>query len=309
MRVGVIGAGGTGGYYGGVLARAGHEVAFLARGAHLEAIRTHGLAVKSRLAGDFTVRPRATADPGEIGPVDLVLFCVKAYDTDAAAERMRQLVGPETAILSVQNGIDNEDRIVRVVGPSHVLGGVAHVSSVIEAPGVIAQTAGAGRIIFGELDGPPSPRTQQLLEVFQGAGITAEVRPDMRVALWEKFIMICGVSGVTSLTRLPIGPILADPETRALFRGTMAEVEAVARAEGIAVPAGHADRTIAFMQGVEPHMRGSMYYDLAAGRRMELETLNGTVVRLGRARGVPTPLNFAIYAALKPYAGGAPSLP
>jgi len=309
MRVAVIGAGGTGGYYGGVLARAGHDVAFLARGAHLEAIRTHGLAVKSRLAGDFTVRPRATADPGEIGVVDLVLFCVKAYDTAAAAERLRPLVGPDTVILSVQNGIDNEDRIARVVGPSHVLGAVAQVSSVIEAPGVITQTAGPGKIILGELDGPPSERTQRLLEAFQAAGIAAEVRPDMRVALWEKFIMICGVSGVTSLTRLPMGPILSDPETSALLRGTMIEVEAVARAEEIAVSAGHAERVLAFMRGVEPHMRGSMYYDLAAGRRMELETLNGTVVRLGRARTVPTPLNFAIYAALKPYAAGPPPSP
>ncbi len=309
MRVAVIGAGGTGGYYGGVLARAGHEVAFVARGAHLEAIRHGGLAVRSRLSGDFTVHPRATADTREIGPVDLVLFCVKAYDTDAAAERLRPLVGPETVILSVQNGIDNEDRIARSVGPAHVLGAVAQVSSVIEAPGVIAQTAGPGKIIFGELDGPPSPRTERLLDAFRRAGIAAEVRPDMRVALWEKFIFICGLSGVTSLTRLPIGPILADPETGALLRGTMAEVEAVAHAEGVAVPAGHADRAFAFMKSQEPWYRGSMYYDLAAGRRMELETLNGTVVRLGRARGVPTPLNFAIYAALRPYAGGPPAVP
>jgi len=309
MRVAVIGAGGTGGYFGGVLARAGEEVVFVARGAHLDAIRSRGLMVKSRLAGEFTVPARAVDDLTEIGPVDLILFCVKAYDTAEAAERLRPLVGLDTMILSVQNGIDNEDRIARIVGKTHVLGAAAQVSSVIESPGVIAQTAGPGKIIFGELDGPPSPRTEELLGTFQRAGIAAEVRADIRVALWEKFILICAVSGITALTRLPIGTILADPETSALLRGTMAEVEAVAHAEEVAVSRGYADQAHGFMAHVEPWMRGSLYYDLTAGRRLELETLNGTVVRLGRRHGVPTPLNFAIYAALKPYADGPPVTP
>ncbi len=309
MRVAVIGTGGTGGYFGGVLARAGEEVVFVARGAHLDAIRSRGLTVKSRLAGEFTVPARTADDLREIGPVDLILFCVKAYDTAEAAERLRPLVGPNTLILSVQNGIDNEERIVRIVGKTHVLGATAQVSSVIESPGVIAQTAGPGKIIFGELDGPPSPRTEQLLGTFRRAGIAAEVRADVRVALWEKFILICGVSGITALTRLPIGTILADPETSALLRGTMAEVEAVAHAEEVAVSRGYADQAHGFMAHVEPWMRGSLYYDLTAGRRLELETLNGTVVRLGRRHGVPTPLNFAIYAALKPYADGPPATP
>lgn len=309
MRVAVFGAGGTGGYFGGLLARAGHDVAFVARGAHLEALRRSGLTVKSRLAGDFTVRARVTDDPDRIGPVDLVLFCVKAYDTVGAAGRLRTLVGPETVILSVQNGIDNEARIAEAVGPAHVLAAVAQVSSVIEAPGVIAQTAGPGKIIFGELDGGPTARVERLRDALQQAGIAAQVRADMRVALWEKFIFICGVSGVTALTRLPLGPILGDPETRALLRGTLAEAEEVAHAEGVAVPEGYAERALAFIASLEPWMRGSLYYDLVAGRRLELETLNGTVVRLGRAREVPTPMNVAIYAALRPYAEGPPAAP
>ncbi len=179
MRMVVMGTGGTGGYFGGLLARAGEEVTFVARGAHLEAIRAQGLTVKSRLAGDFTLRVKATDNPAEVGPVDLILFCVKAYDTDAAAEQIRSLVGPDTVILSVQNGIDNEEWIARIVGDKHVIGAVAQISSVIEAPGVIAQTAGPGKILFGELAGDASPRTERLLGIFRRAGIAAEFRPDI----------------------------------------------------------------------------------------------------------------------------------
>src|SRR5579875_2514971 len=291
MRVAVIGAGGTGGFFGGLLARGGEEVVFIARGAHLEAIRRHGLAVKSRLAGEFTVRAQATDNPAEVGPVDLVLVCVKTYSLDEAVAMLPPLAGPGTAILSVQNGIDNEDRIARAVGPGHVLGAVAHVSSLIESPGVVAQVAGLGKLLFGELDGSRSARVGRLRDVFVRSGIAAEVRDDIRTALWEKFVMICGVSGVTALTRLPIGPILATPETARVLRGTMEEVEAMDLAGSF-----------------EPEMRGSMAHDLAAGRRLELEALNGTVVRLGQARGIPTPFNFVIYAALKPFVAGTPAL-
>ncbi len=307
MRVAVIGAGGTGGYFGGLLARAGEEVVFVARGPHLEAIQSHGLIVKSRLAGNFTVSARAVEDPRGMGPVDLVLFCVKTYSTADAVQKIRSLVGPETMILSIQNGIDSADQIARIVGRKPLLGGVAQVSSVIEAPGVVAQIAGAGKIVFGELDGGSSAGAQRLQDTFRRAGITAEVHPNVRVALWEKFILICGLSGVTALTRLPIGSILASPETRDFLRGTMAEAEVVTRAEGVSVAAGYVDQTLAFMGRLEPWMKGSLYHDLNAGRRLELEALNGTVVRLGRARKIPTPLNFAIYAALLPYADGAPA--
>jgi 2-dehydropantoate 2-reductase len=306
MRVTVMGSGGTGGYFGGLLARAGEEVTFVARGAHLAAIRAKGLRVRSRLVGDFTVPARATDDPADSGPADLVLFCVKAYDTESAAERLRPAVGPDTVVLPVQNGIDSAERIGRVVGPAHVIAGLAGVSSVVEAPGVIEHRAGPDVIQLGELDGQPSARTQRIADTLRQAGVKTHVRPDMRVALWEKFVLICGLSGLTALTRLPLGAVLACPETRTLFRQAMEETEAVGRAEGAAVPDGHAERMVQFFEGWDPGIRGSLYYDLAAGRRLEIETLNGTVVRLGRLRGIPTPANFAVYASLKPYAEGAP---
>jgi len=307
MRIAVMGTGGTGGYFGGLLARAGEAVAFIARGAHLEAIRKNGLAIKSVLAGDFSIQATATDNPSDIGPVDFVLFCVKAYDNAAAAEQIRPLIGPETVVLSVQNGIDNEDQIGKVVGPEHVLGCVSYVSSTIKSPGVIAQTGGPGTLVFGEMQGGPSARTEALQNTLQNSKITAELHSDIQVALWQKFIGICGVNGITALTRLPMGEIVACRETHNLMRGTMEEVEAVARASGANLPEGCVDQSMDFFSGVEPSVRGSMYYDLAAGRRLELEVLNGTVVRLGSKHGIPTPINFAIYAALKPYLNGEPS--
>ena len=307
MRIAVMGTGGTGGYFGGLLARAGEEVAFIARGAHLEAIRKKGLAIKSVLAGDFTVSATATDNPGDIGPVDFVLFCVKAYDNAVAAEQIRPLIGPETVVLSVQNGIDNEQQIGEVIGPNHIVGCVSYVSSTIESPGVVAQTGGPGTIVFGEMHGGTSDRTEALQSTLQNSDITAELHPDIQAALWQKFIGICGVNGVTALTRLPMGEIVACRETHNLMRETMQEVEAVARASGVNLPEGCVDQSMDFFSNVEPSVRGSMYYDLAAGRRLELDVLNGTVVRLGNKHGIPTPINFAIYAALKPFLNGTPS--
>jgi 2-dehydropantoate 2-reductase len=307
MHVTVMGSGGTGGYFGGLLARSGEDVTFIARGAHLAAIRKSGLSVRSRMVGDFTVAARATDDPAEAGPADLVLFCVKAYDTESAAERLRPAVGPDTVILPVQNGIDSAERIGRILGPRHLIGGLAGVSSVVAAPGVIEHRAGPDVIQLGELDGPPSPRAERIVEALLRAGIKAQIRPDMRVALWEKFVLICGLSGLTALTRLPLGGVLACPETRMLFGQVMEETQAVGQATGVPVPSDHAARMMKFFEASDRAIRGSLYYDLAAGRRLEIETLNGTVVRLGRERGVATPANFAVYAALKPYADGAPA--
>ena len=309
MRMAVIGAGGTGGYFGGLLARAGEDVTFIARGAHLEALRTRGLTLESMLAGTFTVPVQATDDPSEVGPVDLILFCVKTYDTDAAAESIRPLIRPDTMLLSLQNGIGNEERIARVAGHTSAIGAVAYVSSAIKAPGVVAQTSGPGKIIFGELSGGESARTERLRDVLQRAGITAEVHPDIRVVLWQKFLFISAFSGVTTVTRLPIGTILADSVTHALFRGTVEEAEAVARASGIDLPADCVEQALATAAAAEPWARGSLYHDLAGGRRLELEGLNGEVVRRGREHGIETPLNFAIYAALRPYVDGPPVLP
>src|SRR5215211_213898 len=229
MRIAIMGSGGTGGYFGGLLARAGEEVTFIARGAHLEALRLRGLTVKSRLAREFTLPVRATDTPDEVGPVDLVLFCVKTYDTDTAAESIHPLIGEDTMLLSLQNGIDNAERIAQTIGHESGLGAVAYVVSAIEAPGVVAQTAGPGKIVLGELAGGTSARTERLHGVLQRAEIAAEVHPDVRIAIWQKFLFICAFSGVTAVTRVAIGPIMADPATHTLFRGTLEESEAVAR--------------------------------------------------------------------------------
>jgi 2-dehydropantoate 2-reductase len=309
MRIAVVGAGGTGGYFGGLLARAGDDVTFIARGAHLEALRARGLTLESSLAGTFTVPVQATDDPRGVGPVDLILFCVKTYDTDAAAASVRPLIQPETTLLSLQNGVDNEERIARLSGHPSGLGAVAYVVSAIKAPGLVAQTAGPGKIVLGELGGGESARTERLRDALQRAGIAAEVHPDIRAVLWQKFLFICAFSGVTALTRLPIGTVLADPATRALFRGTSEEVEAIARAIGIGLPDDCVEQALATASAVEPWGRGSLYGDLAGGRRLELEGLNGEVVRRGGELGIETPLNFAIYAALRPYVDGTPEPP
>ncbi|HET7263149.1 MAG TPA: 2-dehydropantoate 2-reductase [bacterium] len=309
MRVAVLGTGGTGGYFGGLLARAGHEVIFVARGPHLDAIRANGLTVNSRLAGNFTVRAAATDDIRSIGPVDLVLVCVKTYSMDAVLPALRSLVGPQTVIMSMQNGIDNEDRIAAAAGPEHVLGLAAQVSAFIQEPGVVVQAGGPGRLIFGEMAGGESARSASLAKAFQAAGIAIEARSDVKVALWEKFIFICSASGVTALTRLPAGPIFADRETTGLLRATLDEGVAVAKAEGIHVAARFTEQTLGFMAKLEPWMRGSMALDLLEGRRLELETLNGTMVRLGRAREVPVPVTWTIYAALRPFENGPPAIP
>ncbi len=309
MRIAVMGTGGTGGFYGGLLARAGDDVTFVARGAHLDAIRARGLTVKSRLAGDFTMPAKATADPSEIGQVDLVLFCVKTYDTETAAALIQPVVGPGTVVLSVQNGIDNDERIARAVGRGAAISAAAQVNAHVEAPGVIAQTAGRGSLIFGANAGNLGARNEQLYQHCRDAGITAELQPDINAVLWSKFVFICGFSGVTALTRLTIGPILACQETTQMFQGTMAEVVAVAASRGVALAGGVPDQALTMAARLEPWALGSMAHDLALGRRLELESLNGTVVRLGQAKGVPTPLNFAIYAALKPFVDGPPAPP
>jgi 2-dehydropantoate 2-reductase len=236
MRIAVIGVGGTGAYFGGLLARAGREVTFLARGTTLAALRERGLTVKSAAVGEFTLPVIATNDPATVGPVDLVLFCVKSYDTAAAAALLPPLVGPGTAVLSVQNGVDNEERLAAVVGPGPVLGAVAGVSAYIEAPGIIVEHGGFASIRFGELAGGASPRTERLMRDLEGVGFTVELHPDLRTLLWEKFVFICAFSGVTSLTRLPIGAIRADPVTSHLYRGVMEAAAAVGRAGGVPLP-------------------------------------------------------------------------
>jgi 2-dehydropantoate 2-reductase len=300
MRIAVMGSGGVGGYFGGLLARAGEDVTFIARGAHLDAIQRNGLQVKS-VAGDFHVHAKATHDPAAVGPVDLVLFCVKAYDTETAGRQIRPMVGPQTTVLCLLNGVDNEERLATILGEKHVLPGVVHILSTIGAPGVISQTAGPRRIKLGEMDGRVTPRVQRTFEVFKAAGIQAEISTHILVDLWEKFLLICAQGGVTAIGRLGVGEILACPETTTLYRGVMEEVAAVGRAKGVPLPADAVERALAFARGLEPGMRSSLAHDLDQGNRLEAETLAGTVVRYGREVRVPTPFNFAIYACLKPH--------
>jgi 2-dehydropantoate 2-reductase len=300
MRVAVMGSGGIGGYYGGKLAAAGEDVTFVARGAHLAAIQRDGLQVKS-VAGDFHIRPKATDAPATIGAVDLVLFCVKGYDTEAAAEAARPLVGPETTVLCLQNGVDNEDKLARILGKTCVLGGVVHILSTISAPGVISQTAGPRTLKCGEMNGRPSPRVGRIVEAFTRAGVGADASANILVDLWEKYVFICAHGGVTALGRLGIGDILACPETATFYRAVMNEIAAVGRAKGVALPPDTVERAIAFVRKLQPEMRSSLAHDLERGNRLEVEALMGVVVRYGAEVGVPTPLNAAIYACLLPH--------
>jgi len=300
-----------GGYFGGMLARGGEEVTLIARGAHLEAIQDRGLTLKSQLFGESTLSVKATDDPGQLdGPVDLVLFCVKTYDLAAAAAQIRPLVGPDTAVIPVQNGIEVPARLGQILGAEHVLGGMTYVAGNIEAPGVVAQRGGAGELIFGELEGGTSRRAEGLLDFFQRAGLPTELRADIRTRLWEKFVVICATGGVLALLRLPFGPVFASAEASELMQGVMGEVGAVAQASRVELPEYAVERLFTYLKdNMAPTGRSSQLQDLQAGRRLELEFLNGTTVRLGRQLGVPTPLNSVIYAALKPYVDGPPELP
>ena len=300
MRVAVMGSGGVGGYYGGKLAAAGEDVTFVARGQHLAAIQREGLQVYS-VAGDFHIRPRATDDPAAVGQVDLVLFSVKGYDTETAADRARPLMGPETTVLCVQNGVDNEEKLARILGAPRVVGGVVHVLSTISAPGVIRQTAGPRTLKCGEMGGGVSPRVARIVDTFVRAGVAAEASPRILVDLWEKFVFICAHGGVTALARLGIGEILGCPETARFYRAVMEEIVAVGRAKGVALPGDAVERALAFAGTLQPGMRSSLAHDLERGNRLEVDSLMGAVVRYGADVGVPTPLNSVVYACLLPH--------
>jgi 2-dehydropantoate 2-reductase len=297
MRIAIVGAGGVGGYFGGLLARSGQEVTFLARGAHLQALRERGLTIQS-LHGDFHLRVRATSDARDVGAADLVLFTVKSYDTESAAESARPLVGEDTVVLSLQNGVDNEEKLERVFGVGRVLGGVTHVESTIAAPGLIQQTSQVRRITFGELRRGISPRAERIQRLFQAAGLDSVLAEDIQVPLWNKFLFICAMAGTTTLTGAPIGPVLAFEETRELFTTVLREADAVGRARGVGLATDVVERSLAFADGLLPTMKSSMQRDRERGNRLEVEALNGTVVRLGRELAVPTPANQAISAAL-----------
>lgn len=300
MKILIMGTGGVGGYYGGLLAQQGNDVTFIARGAHLYALRHEGLKVKS-VHGDFTVVPaNATDDPANVGPVDLVLFCVKTYNTDEAAEAIRPAMGPQTAVMSLQNGVDAAERIGKVVGLEHVIGGATWLSSAVEAPGVIRQISQFRRIVFGELDGGRSERIQAIYEVLNQTGIIVEVSEDIQNVLWTKLVFIAAVSSIGSLTRLPMGDYRSITETRDLLTRLMQEVEAVARAQGVNLDADVVQNWLEFIDNAAPNIKPSMQLDVETAHRTELESMIGVVGRKGRELGVPTPIADFAYASLLP---------
>lgn len=301
MRIAVLGAGGVGGYLAARLADAGADVSLVARGRHLAALQQHGLTLRSVL-GDTHVTLPATDETSEIGPVDVVLFCTKSTDTDAASAALPPLLGDRTAVVSFQNGVGNEQRIADAIGPGHVVGGVALIFSTIAEPGVVEHTGGPARFVFGELDGSTSDRLVELADWFDRAGIDHELSPDINGALWRKLTFICGQAGTTAAIGLPIGEILADEAARRLLAGLFAETAAVARANGVSLPDDLVETNLGFAAGLDPAMRSSLHHDLSHGKPMELDALHGTVLRLGEELGVEVPMTRAIHAVLGPWA-------
>ena len=307
MRIAVIGTGGIGGPYGASLAKAGAEVTFVARGAHLAAIRENGLRIEGD-RGETHIRPaRATADIAGIGVVDFVLCCVKLWDLEAVAGEIRAIVGPETAVIPLQNGIDAAERLIPILGPRAVMGGMAFVTGTIAAPGVIRQTGTYQEMTFGELDGRISERGRRLRDLCAAAGFEGVLSPDIMVPVWQKFILLVPLSGLHALTRLPLGKWRDDPDLMALYQQALNETVAVGLAEGVRLPSDSAERALSLMRSMPPHHTTSMGNDLLRGARLELPWFAGKVVELGRRHRLPTPINGFIYAALKPYANGAPA--
>jgi 2-dehydropantoate 2-reductase len=301
-RIAVFGAGALGGYFGSRLARAGAaEVQLIARGDHLAALQEHGLTVRS-VDGDYRVDIEATEDPGAIGPVDFVFFTVKSYDTMDAAERLAPLLAADTAVISFQNGIDNEDKLAGGIGTEHVMGGTAYVLASLEGPGTVRHAGGPGRLVFGELDGRRSERGERLLAACVQAGIPAELSEDIRTELWSKYAFILAHAGMTAAVRLPIGDIRSSKAAWEMFEAVVEEASRVGRAEGMNLPDDVVARHLAFAQGLVPQGYSSLYNDLTAGRRMELAALHGELLKRAEKHHLDTPASSAIFAILEPWA-------
>lgn len=307
MKIAILGSGAVGGYYGARLARSGHDVTFIARGAHLAAIRERGIEIRSPALGDFVARARAEEDTAKLGPVDLVLVAVKSYDNPTALPLLRPLLGPETSVLTVQNGVDSPGEVAAVAGEAQTLGGTTYIATALEAPGLIVQTGDHRRIVFGEAFGDlprVTPRVTRIHEAFAGADIQSYPVGDGRVPIWEKFVFLAALAGFTGAARLPIGPVWGDAFTQGMFLAGCREIEAVARAEGVPVAADVVDRIVPYVDAIPGSMRSSLLIDLQQGKRIEVEALQGTVVRRGAALGVPTPIMSTLYAVLKLHAAG-----
>jgi len=297
MRIAVLGAGGVGGYFGGRLAAAGSDVTFIARGAHLAAIKANGLRIVSAL-GDASIDVKAVDDIAKVDTVDLIVVAVKLWDTEVVAPALKPLVDRGAAVVSFQNGVTKDDILRAHVRADAVMGGVSYIAARIAEPGVIEHTGTMQRLVFGEFDGSRSPRALAFLQACETAKIDAELSTSIKRVTWEKFVFLVGLSGATSFFRLPVGDIRVDPEKRAFLRGAMQETVAVGRARGVALDAQYADDRLAFCDTLPPTMTSSMYTDLMRGNRLELPWLSGAVVDMGRRAGIPTPVNEQIVEAL-----------
>jgi 2-dehydropantoate 2-reductase len=305
MKFAILGSGAVGGYYGARLARAGHDVAFIARGAHLQAIRERGLQIKSPALGDFVVQARAEEDSRRVGRVDVVILAVKAYDNPTALPAIPPMLGAESVVLTLQNGVDSAAELAAVVGEEPVLGGTTYIATALSSPGVIEQTGSHRRIVFGEVFGELpriTPRVRSIHEALAGADIQAEASGDGRVAIWEKFILLASLAAFTGAARLPIGPLWADPAVRTQFLEGCREIERVARAEGVPVAPDRLEQIEAYVSALPGSMRSSLLIDLSQGKRIEVEALQGAVVRRAARAGVPVPVMSTLYAVLKPWA-------
>jgi 2-dehydropantoate 2-reductase len=304
MRIAIMGAGGIGGYYGARLAQAGNDVVFIARGEHLRAIQAKGLRLAGPAGEAHIASAQATDDPGGLQPVDVVLFCVKLFDTEDAARAIKPLLAMGGVCITLQNGVDGAQRIAAVVGDERVMGGIAFVSALIESPGVIRYSSKAPSIQFGEADGQMSERAVRFRDACVAAGFKAEVVKDVRAALWHKFVGLTVNSALTSLVRQPAGVIYPDPDLMAIARQGFAETAAVGKALGVELPEDVVEWQARNHLGFPAGMYASMYQDLIRGRRLEVESLSGLVAREGKKLGVPTPFHSMAYACLKPYAPG-----
>jgi 2-dehydropantoate 2-reductase len=308
MRFCIVGSGAVGGYYGAKLAHAGHDVTFLARGAHLSAIRERGLTVKGPL-GTFAVRAPAEDRAEQVGPVDVAILAVKTYSNPEALPLLKTIMRDQAVALTLQNGVDSVDEVSSAVDRARVLGGTTYVATALAEPGVIEQTGTHRRIVFGEAIGDTSrisERVRRLSDVFAGADIVSEAVADARVPIWEKFCYLAPFAAFTGAARVPIGPIWSDWTSRHMLVSAFGEVEAVARAERIALPEDVVQRIVAYVDSIPPTTRSSLLIDLLQGKPIEIEALAGAAVRRGAKRQVPTPIMAALYAVLKPHSRGAP---
>lgn len=300
MKVVVMGAGGVGGYFGGLLAKAGHDVTFIARGSHLGAIQSDGLKIISDLSGNFTVYSDATDDPRTLGFVDLIIFTVKTYHNAAAIPLISPLVGPNTVVLTLQNGVDSSKQLADVLGYEHVLTGVAYVQSIIENPGVISQIASFGRIVFGEMIDKPFERTRKIHDEFTRAGWNVELTNFAAAAIWRKFIPQCAIGSIDALSQTTVGEIRTTPETRGILASMMRENIDIARAKEIGLEEDILEKSMAALDAFPADGRTSLAKDYREGKQIEIEALPGATVRMGLEANVPTPITEMIYGLLKP---------